>query len=460
MKILVLNGSPKGMTSATMQYIHYIANNFPQHDLTIENISQPIKKIENKTEIFDSIIDKVRNSDAVIWAFPVYYMLVPGHYKRFIELIWERNAEAAFKDKPAAIITTSIKYMDHAACYYMQAICEDLGMLLMGQFTPSMYDLENEQGQKKTLIFARNLFADIERKSLFPRGYPPVFRQEFNYQPGAAESKISTKGKRVLIITDHEDHDHNLKNMINRFAACFAEEIEIINLRDVETKGSCLGCIKCWYDHACIYNDGFIDFMQDKVLKADVMIWAGTVKDRFLSSKWKIFLDRSFCNGHVPWLNNVQVGYLVSGPLSQTPNIREVLEVILELTNANACGFITDECCDSASIDKQIDDMADRMMRYTVDGYCRPMTYLGYGSNLVLREVFWGRFRFPFVADWRHRFSKLDEFKFPHSDYKTRLKNTVLMQLAHSEKFRKNVTKNLKQELIKPLKKVVTNERE
>lgn len=257
MKILVFNGSPKGMTSATMQYIHYIANNFPQQDLVIENIYQPIKKIESKTDAFNSIIDKVRNSDAVFWAFPVYYMLVPGHYKRFIELIWERNAEGSFKDKPAAVITTSIKYMDHAACYYMQAICEDLGMLFMGQFTPSMYDLETEQCQQKTLIFARNLFADIENRALLPKGYPPVVRREFTYQPSAAESKISTKNKKILVVTDHEERDHNLKNMVNRFAECFTEEIEIINLRDVETKGSCLGCIKCWYDHKCIYNDSF-----------------------------------------------------------------------------------------------------------------------------------------------------------------------------------------------------------
>ncbi len=46
MKITVLNGSPKGLTSITMQYVQYIQKKFPQHEFKILNISQRIKKIE------------------------------------------------------------------------------------------------------------------------------------------------------------------------------------------------------------------------------------------------------------------------------------------------------------------------------------------------------------------------------------------------------------------------------
>ena len=46
MKITVLNGSPKGLTSVTMQYVHFIEKKFPQHELKIFNISAGIKKIE------------------------------------------------------------------------------------------------------------------------------------------------------------------------------------------------------------------------------------------------------------------------------------------------------------------------------------------------------------------------------------------------------------------------------
>ena len=455
MELLVLNGSPKGKTSATMQYIHYIQKHFPDHNLNIVNISQPIKKIENNPEAFKKIIDAVRSCDAVVWAFPVYYMLVPGNYKRFIELIWERRVEDVFRDKPAVIIATSIKYMDHAAYYYMQAICEDLGMIFMGQYTPSMYELEKENGQKQALIFAKNLFQDLENMTGMPRHYPPVVPRDFIYSPGPAQGKLDPKGKRVLIITDQQEGQSNLTGMVERFQASFSQKVEVVNLHEVETKGSCLGCVKCCYDHTCVYKDEYINFMHEKVLRADIMIWAGAIKDRFLSSKWKIFLDRSFCNGHTPWMSGKQIGFIISGPLSQIPNIREVFEVFLELTDANICGFVTDEYGDSKDIDALLDDMAGRMMRYAEQDYIRPITFLGYGSNLVLREMFWGRFRFPFIADWQQNYSRLDEYKFPHSYYKTRVTNTIMMQMARFPKFKKHVTNNLKDELIKPLVKVV-----
>jgi hypothetical protein len=46
MKIIVLNGSPKGEHSITLQYVHFIQKRFPQHELKIIHISKNIKKIE------------------------------------------------------------------------------------------------------------------------------------------------------------------------------------------------------------------------------------------------------------------------------------------------------------------------------------------------------------------------------------------------------------------------------
>ena len=80
------------------------------------------------------------SSDAVVWMFPVYYLLVPSQYKRFIELIWERGAQEAFRGKFAAVVTTSIHFYDHTARDYMHAICDDLEMSFAGAFTAEMYE--------------------------------------------------------------------------------------------------------------------------------------------------------------------------------------------------------------------------------------------------------------------------------------------------------------------------------
>ena len=128
MKILILNGSPKGKNSVTMQYVTYIENNFTENDYETINISQPINQIEKDEKKFNEIIDKIEESDAVIWALPVYVLLVPGQYKRFIELIFEKDKQSAFKDKYTAVITTSIHFYDNTANNYMRAVCEDLKM--------------------------------------------------------------------------------------------------------------------------------------------------------------------------------------------------------------------------------------------------------------------------------------------------------------------------------------------
>lgn len=77
MQIIVLNGSPKGDVSVTMQYVHFIQKNFPQHELKILNISHRTQAIEKEENVFQEIIDEIKSANAVLWAFPVYFLLVP-----------------------------------------------------------------------------------------------------------------------------------------------------------------------------------------------------------------------------------------------------------------------------------------------------------------------------------------------------------------------------------------------
>ena len=128
MKIVVLNGSPKGDVSVTRQYVLYLEKAFPQHQFVVLHVAQQSKKLERDSAAFDAVIDEVRSSDGVIWAFPLYILLVCSQYKRFIELISERGAESAFRGKHAATLSTSINYYDSNAHAYMRSVCEDLGM--------------------------------------------------------------------------------------------------------------------------------------------------------------------------------------------------------------------------------------------------------------------------------------------------------------------------------------------
>ena len=76
MKIVVLNGSPKGDVSVTMQYVAYIRKKFPEQNYEILNVAQEIKKIEKDTAAWNRTLDSIRSADIVLWAFPLYYLVV------------------------------------------------------------------------------------------------------------------------------------------------------------------------------------------------------------------------------------------------------------------------------------------------------------------------------------------------------------------------------------------------
>ncbi len=120
MKILVLNGSPKGDLSVTMQYVAFLQKMNPEHTLKIINIAQQIKKIEQSESDLNEIVEEIKNADGLLWAFPLYVFLVHSQYKRFIELIQERNVTDAFRGKYTAVLTTSIHFFDHTAHQYMR----------------------------------------------------------------------------------------------------------------------------------------------------------------------------------------------------------------------------------------------------------------------------------------------------------------------------------------------------
>jgi hypothetical protein len=46
MKIVVLNGSPKGNLSTTLQYVRFMEKKFPGNSFQVINIAHDIRKIE------------------------------------------------------------------------------------------------------------------------------------------------------------------------------------------------------------------------------------------------------------------------------------------------------------------------------------------------------------------------------------------------------------------------------
>ncbi|HNX24202.1 MAG TPA: NAD(P)H-dependent oxidoreductase [Spirochaetota bacterium] len=457
MKVTVLNGSPKGDQSVTMQYVKFVEKKFPSHEFNYINIAQKINKLEDDTAYFNSVIDEIKNSRFIIWGAPLYVCLIPSQYKRFIELIWERGAADSFAGKYTAVITTSIHFFDHTAHNYLRGICEDLNMNYAGGLSPDMYDLMKEDGRKNLLLFAESVFESAEKKLKTSRSFKKPDYAMPGYIPEHPAVYADSEGKRILILSDREYSGDNMDRMIKRMQGAFGGNDKYINISNVDIKGGCLGCCECGLDYRCVYTgkDGFIDFYNEEVKTADIIIFAGEIKDRYLSAKWKQMFDRAFFNTHTPTLKGKQAGFLLSGPLGQIANLREILQAYFEWQGANLVDIVTDENS-SGDIDNLIDSLASRLVKFSGSGYVRPATFLGVGGMRIFRDDIWGRLKFVFQADYRY-YEENGIFDFPQYDEKTKDINAKMIALTDNPDMREKVRKMIKTEMVKPMKYVVDN---
>lgn len=455
MNIAVLNGSPKGLTSVTVQYVRFLQKQFPQHTFAIHSIASDLRSLEDRPEAFQSLIAEIAAADGVLWAFPVYVLLVHAHYKRFIELVEERGVQQAFRGKHAAALSTSIRFFDHTAHNYIQAVSEDWQMRYWGGYSAEMYDLLKEPERQRLLRFAEDFLTAIAAHTIPPRCYAPLQNRNCEYLSGGQPVTVDAGPKQVLVVTDAEDHQTNLQRMIERLRANFAVPPAVINLRAVNIRHGCLGCIQCGLDNKCVYREADdVDEVYRRLMAADVLVLAGAIRDRYLSSRWKLFFDRGFFHNHVPMFVGKQIGWLISGPLTQIPNLRQMLEAFTELQQANLAGIVSDDGPDSAELDGVLDGLARRLAACAQSGYLAPPTFLGVAGRKLFRDEIWSRLRFVFHADHRY-YQQHGLYDFPRRSLKTRLTDAMVHLLIRIPRFRREFLKRIKSEMVKPLEKVL-----
>ena len=150
MRILVLNGSPKGENSVTLQTVRYLEKRFPEETFDVLHAGQRIKALEKD---FTEAETALKVADLLLFSYPVYTFLVPSQLHRFIELIKEHGVDLA--GKCAAQITTSLHFYDITAHRFLRDNCDDLGLNYLGGLSADMEDLLKPQGRKEAEDFFR-----------------------------------------------------------------------------------------------------------------------------------------------------------------------------------------------------------------------------------------------------------------------------------------------------------------
>ena len=99
-----------------------------------------------------------------------------------------------------------------------------------------------------------------------------------------------------------------------------------MNLADFPFKGGCLGCFGCAADGRCIQKDGFDAFLRENIQNADAIIYAFTLRDHSMGSRFKMYDDRQFCNGLRTVTEGKPFAYIVNGDYEAEENLKTVIE--------------------------------------------------------------------------------------------------------------------------------------
>ncbi len=442
MKILVLNGSPKGDYSITLQTSIYLSKLHPEHEFDFLNVGQRIKALEKD---FSEAEEKINNADLLIFSYPVYTFLAPFQLQKFISLLKESGID--LKGKYATQISTSKHFYDVTAHKYIQENCQEMGLEFVKGLSADMEDLLLKKGQEEAKKFFDFLIWSVENDVTEPR--LESYTSHKNVRVDIPEEENENKIGDVVIVADYGENDAQLKAMISRFQKVFNRKTRVVNIRDYQFKGGCLGCLNCATSGECVYKDGFAEYLRKELNSAEARVFAFTIKDHSMGTQFKLYDDRSFCNGHRSVNMGKPVGYVVSGNYSEEKNLQTVLEARASVGENFLCGVATDEF----NPDKEIDNLAKTLEYSLENSHTVPQDFYGVGGMKIFRDLIW--IMQGFMKE-DHRFYKANnQYDFPQKKRGTMLLMYLAGAALSSPKIKSKMGNKMNEGMLMPYNKVI-----
>ena len=442
MNILVLNGSPKGEYSITLQTVRYLEKLNSQDTFTVLHVGQRIKALEKD---FSPAIKAIEEAEVLLFSYPVYTFMAPCQLHRFIELMKEHNVNV--KDKFATQITTSKHFYDVTAHRYVQDNCQDMGLKMVRGLSADMEDLPLPKGQQEAKDFWAHFHWCVKNN---------YFENCYNREYTASHKPVNVPGPGstpdsgdVVIVTDCVPDNTQLSDMIARFQANLPLKSRIVNIAEYPLKGGCLGCFNCAPDGVCIYNDKFDVFLREEIQTAQAIIYAFTIKDHSMGSRFKMYDDRQFCNGHRTVTMNMPIGYLISGNLSEEENLRTIVEARSQVGGNIPVGIATDEF----DPDKEIDKLVSSLTYALENKFIQPSNFYGVGGMKIFRDLIY-QMRGMMRADHKF-FKKHGQYDFPQKKKSQTMLMYLVGAMLANKKIKAKMGNKMNEGMIAPYKKVI-----
>ena len=444
MNILIINGSPSGDDSITLQTMLYLRERFPGHDYRQLNAARMIRSLEKD---FTPAAEALREAELLVFCYPVYTFLAPAQLHRFLELIRENGVDVA--GRFATQVTTSKHFYDTTAHAFLREVCADRGLRCIPGLSADMEDLLRPQGREEAEAFFRHTLWAVETGSCELPCRPARPDRPLTAATVPAESGGTKKAGRVVIVTDLGPGSESLSRMIDRFRAVCAFSTDVADLRSFPFAGGCLGCFRCAADGTCVYKDGFADFLRQRIQTADANVYAFTIRDHSIGHRFKLFDDRQFCNGHRTVTMGKPGGYLVDGALSAEPDLRQLIEARAQVGGNPLAGIAGNE----EDTDRSIDHMAAELEYALTHSFRQSANFYGVGGRKIFRDLI---FQMQGMMREDHRFYKKNGFyDFPQKRPGTILGMYLVGAMMNSRALRQKIGPNMTRGMLMPYRNVV-----
>lgn len=368
MKILVINGSPKGKNSITFQTALFLKQKYTEHQYSVLHVGARYRSYEND---FEAARKRLSQADLIIFAYPVYTFLVPAQLHRFVELMKADIAKGNLdlSGKFCTQISTSKHFYDVTAHRFIEDNCLDMGMRVLRGLSADMDDLTTKKGRGEASQFFEHILWQAQEKSNL----------------SIHEASVQKALEKVVVVADIAENDYKLRAMVDKFVAITGNKAKVVDIHEFPFRGGCISCFNCSTSGECIYTDGFQELLRNEIQGGTAIVLAFTVKDHSMGSVFKTYDDRQFCNGHRTVTMGMPFGYIISGDLAGEENLRTVIEARAQVGGNYLAGIATDE----RNTAESIADMAKELAWCIEHKYTQPANFYGVGGMKIFRDLIW-----------------------------------------------------------------------
>mgnify|MGYP004443232665 CR=1 FL=1 len=442
MNILVINGSPSGQNSITLQTIRYFEKKYPSHKFEVLDVGQKIKQFEKDFALAKQALE---TCDLVLFCYPVYTFIATSQVHIFIRLIKENNVQLT--GKPVSQVTTSKHFYDITAHNYVMENCQDLGMNYIAGLSADMDDLLCKKGQKQADDYFKHLVWCVENK-VYER---PTAKVQNNLVTDITiPQPVEKQSKTVVILRDSTNTNSTLEAMIKRFEALLPYNTKVVDLGTYPFKSGCIGCFHCAPDGKCIFKDNFDSFLRNEIQTGSSIVFAFNILDHSMGPRFKVYDDRQFCNGHRTVTSGMPMGYLITGNLDAEPNLKTIIDGRGQVGGNYIAGIATNQ----ENPDLEVENLAKNLTYALENGFEQSSNFLGVGGTKIFRDLIYLMQGFM-KAD--HKFYKAHGIydDFPQKHKGTILKMKLVGLLINNPKIMAKAGDKVTEGLIDPYKKVL-----